>query len=591
MLCPRCLRQFEDDSLESCPDDGAKLRSFTDQTTQLVGTVLDDRWEIEEKIGEGGMGEVYRARQVNVDRVVAVKVLRPALTSSDEYVARFFREADIATSVQHPHFVSIYDFGQSRELLYIAMELLEGKPLSRVLRETRLPLESVLVMACQVCAAMAAAHDARIVHRDLKPDNIFLIDVPEGGPFVKVLDFGIAKNLDSTNKVTRTGQLFGTPEYMSPEQCEGRGRVDGRSDLYALGCILYEVITGRSPFERDSIIQTLLAQVSDEPVSFDELGIPVPPGVESIIFRLLEKHPDNRYESAIETRKAFEEQLEHLRSNPAEVRAYERTSKTLAPRDHKAKTVSYQDLGHPLQLEGSLASSARSAIANEAEKRRQFESELETDRVADPRSVPVGGVVVLAVLVIGAVGSGLVVFDGAQPAAPQPSAEGAIAAAGDEAAEAFVAATRSAATDDSRRSARTLSNYVTIAATTLVLTPIEVPEKPERQRPGPRPRPKKERLLVDIRTQTSMQRRILNEKRKLLACYNRRENTDDGGEVVFRIKVAPNGAVTSASVTSNELQSKTVLDCMQNVAAGLKFAEAETAATIVKSLRFKSTRK
>lgn len=593
-LCPKCLHQYEDDSLETCPDDGTLLRSFTDRTSQLVGTVLDGRWEIKEKIGEGGMGEVYRARQVNVDRVVAVKVLRPALTSSDQYVVRFFREADIATSVQHPHFVSIFDFGQSDDLLYITMELLEGHPLARVLRETRLGMEKTLMIACQVCAAMAAAHERRIVHRDLKPDNIFLIDVPEGGPFVKVLDFGIAKNLDSTNKVTRTGQLFGTPEYMSPEQCEGNGRVDGRSDLYALGCILYETITGDSPFERDSIIQTLLAQVSDEPPSFEELGIPVPDGVARIIFRLLEKHPDNRFGTAIEAREAFEEQLAHLRRHPAEVAAYDRVSKTLQPRERMAKTVSYQDLGHPLQLEGALADSARSAIAHEAEKRRQYESEQQTDRLEGDGGISPVGVVFLLTVIAAAIGAGVVISNSGQAEETATARARALVDAESQTFTALGAARRQAASDQATRHARWTANHVVIGSTTLLLTPIEMASN-DRPRPKPRPRPRPKKPaepigapLVGVRTQTSMERRLLGEKRQLLNCYNRREDTKDGGEVIFRLTVSPNGSVSNASVTSNELRSATALACMKNVASRVEFAAAETSATLVKSLSFKS---
>ena len=590
MICPRCSRQFPDD-VEECPDDGTRLRSFQDQTSQLLGRILDGRWEIVDKIGEGGMGEVYRARQTNVDRTVAVKVLRLALASTEEYVARFFREADIAMTVQHPHFVAIYDFGQSAEdqLLYIAMELLEGKPLSGVLRERRPGLLEILEISKQVCAAMAAAHEARIVHRDLKPDNIFLLDVPEGGPFVKVLDFGIAKSLDA-EKVTRTGQLFGTPEYMSPEQCEGGSRVDGRSDLYALGCIMYELLTGRSPFKRDSIIQTLLAQVSEKAKPFSELGIPVPGAVADTVWRLLEKHPDNRFSSAMEARTAIETAISRLSLNSAELRAYETVANRLAPRSDAAKTVSYSDLGNPLQLEGVLAQSAKSALAKQAEKRRAEESEQDTvdSGGARPKSLPLLVLLLIVLLSVAATAGWIVVRERESSSPAPPVGVDAIIATQDAMLRAFKAARTAVASEDAADASEALARDLLVNVRVMAETASAASGKPPARKPADsaKSRSNPNRALLDIRTQSSVRVRFMGAQRDFLACYDRREKAEESGTVRFVLQIEPDGRVSDARVSSQELKSPAALACMKDVAQKVQFAKAEHATKFEKNLTF-----
>ncbi len=206
-ICPTCLGRFDEEAF--CPDDGTELRQIhTDSGDKMLGRVLDGRWLIEEKIGEGGMGAVYRGEQTSVGRPIAVKTLLGSLADTDEYVERFFREANVASTLNDPHCVTIYDFGQDAEdhALYLAMEYLEGRELSEFLRDEELTLREALTIGVQICSALAAAHGKNIVHRDLKPENIFLVDVPGGKIFVKVLDFGIAKILDSeSSSVTRTG--------------------------------------------------------------------------------------------------------------------------------------------------------------------------------------------------------------------------------------------------------------------------------------------------------------------------------------------------------------------------------------------------
>ncbi len=319
-ICPTCLGRYDDEQ-ERCPDDDTALRHIhVEDATEdrLLGRALDGRWLVEEKIGEGGMGAVYRGQQTSVGRPVAIKTLRGALADTQEYVERFFREANVASTLNHPHCVTIYDFGQDRDdhVLYLTMEYLEGRSLHEELRQRRVSLREALTIGVQLCSALAAAHGAKIVHRDLKPDNIFLVDVPGGELFIKVLDFGIAKHLESKDTpVTRTGQIFGTPAYMSPEQCQSAD-VDPRSDLYSVGVILYELVSGRPPFCAETPLKTLLAHVSSEAEPPSHAGISVPEGVEAIIMRLLEKDPDERFGDALEVREALEAQLDEL---PADV--------------------------------------------------------------------------------------------------------------------------------------------------------------------------------------------------------------------------------------------------------------------------------
>jgi serine/threonine protein kinase len=284
-----------------------------DADGDLIGRVLEGRWQIKERLGQGGMGTVFLATQQTVDRRVAVKMLKPALSATKDYAERFMREANVATSLNNPHCVTVYDFGQTHDgLLYLAMELLEGRALADVLQDQHLNLRDVLTVGSQICSALAAAHESSIVHRDLKPDNIFLVDVPGGGVFCKVLDFGIAKVMDTEDTpVTQTGQIFGTPAYMSPEQCQSSD-VDQRSDLYSLGIILYELVSGRPPFYHGTPIKTLMAHVNSQVRPPSDVGVHVPGEFERIVLRLLEKEVDDRYQSALDVRRDIDDLMRDL---------------------------------------------------------------------------------------------------------------------------------------------------------------------------------------------------------------------------------------------------------------------------------------
>lgn len=308
--CPTCNQEFHDNT-EYCPNDGMKLRVQRKESIDpLLGVTLDRRWIIEKKIGEGGMGTVYLGHQKSVDRKVAIKTLKAQLSETDEFADRFFREAKMATKINHPHCVTVLDFGQSDTgILYLAMEYLKGSPLTQKIENKTLSFDNVFQIAIQISSALSAAHHQKIVHRDLKPDNIYVLDMPNDEIFIKVLDFGIAKALDSNTQITKAGMIFGTPEYMSPEQCRSID-IDGRSDLYGLGCILYEMLGGRPPFAAKTPMAVLLSHVNDEVAPIDSIASAhIPTNLSNIVMKLLEKDPDDRFPDARTLQKVFEKEL------------------------------------------------------------------------------------------------------------------------------------------------------------------------------------------------------------------------------------------------------------------------------------------
>src|SRR5712692_1935563 len=262
-----------------------------------TGTDFGPRYQVESLLGSGGMGKVYKARDRELDRTVAIKVLRPDLMTDPMALQRFKHELLLASSISHPNILRIHDLGEYNAVKFISMAYVDGGDLTQALRkEGRLPLERVLNILKQLAAALAAAHGVNVVHRDLKPQNILL----GSGDHVYVTDFGIAKTLESDRtSVTRTGAVLGTPLYMSPEQVEGKP-VDHRSDLYTFGLILYEMLTGVLPFSGDTTFQLMYQRVHQLPKR-PELVIPdLPPYLSRICLKCLEKEPANRYQSASE---------------------------------------------------------------------------------------------------------------------------------------------------------------------------------------------------------------------------------------------------------------------------------------------------
>jgi serine/threonine-protein kinase len=272
----------------------------------LISQLVADRYRVIRRLGEGGMGAVYLAEHVVIEKKIALKVLALELARRQDLVARFLQEARSASRIGHENVIDISDFGQSAEgYVYIAMEYLEGQDLGQVVRaEGALAWSRVRDILVQICRALRAAHDKGIVHRDMKPENIFLIH-REGRPeFVKILDFGIAKimGVDANGpRLTRTGMIFGTPEYMAPEQAEGK-EADHRVDIYAVGCIAYHLMTGQTPFVAENFMAMLTKHLMEDPVppSVRRPDLAITPEMDALALKALEKDRDRRYQNMAE---------------------------------------------------------------------------------------------------------------------------------------------------------------------------------------------------------------------------------------------------------------------------------------------------
>ncbi|MEW8978202.1 MAG: Stk1 family PASTA domain-containing Ser/Thr kinase [Symbiobacterium sp.] len=271
----------------------------------MIGTILGNRYRLEERIGGGGMALVFRATDLQLGREVAVKVLRGQYSADDEFVRRFRREAHNAACLSHPNIVQTYDVGEDGGTHYIVMELVRGKTLKALIQEQgALPVAEAARIGIAIADALAHAHAQRIVHRDIKPHNILL---GEDGR-IKVADFGIARAV-TTDTVTRTGAMVGSAHYFSPEQANGQPAGE-KSDLYSLGVVLYEMVTGTLPFQGESPITVALKHLQERVVPPSELNAEVPVEMDEIILRAMEKEPDDRFESAIQMRDALADFLQ-----------------------------------------------------------------------------------------------------------------------------------------------------------------------------------------------------------------------------------------------------------------------------------------
>jgi serine/threonine-protein kinase len=270
----------------------------------LIGQVLDGRYKIEDVLGQGGMGMVFRATQTSVQRPVAVKTLNPSLAAAPQFFERFRREAEIASRLRHPNVITIYDFGRAQDgTCYYVMELLEGESLRELVkRDGAMSLRRAVDVIEQACRGLAHAHEQGAVHRDIKPHNI-MVQQLDGRDFVKVLDFGLVKALeqDEEEQLTSTGQVLGTPQYMPPEQAGGEG-VDHRSDLYSMGGVFYYCLTGTSPYGANTVRKALTAALTQPPptVAAKRQGAPIPQALEDFFQTALAREKEDRFQSAQE---------------------------------------------------------------------------------------------------------------------------------------------------------------------------------------------------------------------------------------------------------------------------------------------------
>ena len=408
--CSACNQSFPAGTLR-CPNDGARLIKLAAEHDTLIGRVLDERYEIRAPLGQGGMGTVYRGWQLSVDREVAIKVIHPKLSNDRSAVKRFLREARLASRLSQPNIVNVYDFGQSAGVLYLVMELLRGHTLASELgKGRRLNAKRTVTIAAQLCDALEAAHAQGIVHRDLKPSNIVILDDPPGRDLIKVLDFGLAKSLiqDSGSLVTNTDALLGTPLYMAPEQIEGSVS-DQRADLYSLGCILYEMLTGRPPFIDNAVSAVLARHMSDAPVP---LPAHVPPKLAALVMKLLEKKVDDRVQSAGEVRKVLDDVREApgfgVQTNPGISADVSDTIPDVS--DAFAETAAATPTPLPRTSRARIAAVSNPSVSNPA-----------TTAAPTPKRSPVAIALIALVALVPLGALGLFVFGGSHPATPSAS--------------------------------------------------------------------------------------------------------------------------------------------------------------------------
>ncbi len=306
-FCTVCGDLPEDDS-EVCPKDGTPLK-VTDEDS-LIGAVLSQRYRIDSLLGMGGMGAVYKATHIALNRIVAIKVLRIHVGDNErERIQRFNQEGRLISALQHPNIIGAMDFGVDNGKIFLVMEYVQGDCLMDVItNDGRLTSMRALDIFVQISEALAYAHSQGVIHRDIKPSNVMLTRDEQGRESVKLLDFGVAKILQPEKTqfqapLTKTGIVFGSPPYMSPEQCLGQAP-DARSDVYSLGCVMYEVLSGSLPIDGENSLEILHKQIIAVPLEFRQLSpaIPLAKGLEAIIFKALDKNVDTRYQSMDELR-------------------------------------------------------------------------------------------------------------------------------------------------------------------------------------------------------------------------------------------------------------------------------------------------
>jgi serine/threonine-protein kinase len=328
--CPLCAREFVG-TIVVCTHDNSLLVPVKES---LVGKTLASKYLVLEEVGRGGMSIVYKGRHSMIDRMVAIKMLQSQLLNDQNSVKRFQREAQAVACINHPNVIAVYDCDIHEGQPYIVMDFLTGESLSNIIkRDNHVDFDRVIKMFIKVTDALESAHQKGVLHRDLKSGNIMLIEQDGQKDVVKVVDFGIAKLLPSSGKqqqnLTATGEIFGSPVYMSPEQCQGL-QLDARSDIYSTGVVMYEALCGEPPLIGENIIDTMQMHVSKPPIPFPQIrpDLSIPPVLEAIVLKALEKQPDDRFQSMLELREALEYAEKSISENGAIPRAGGRPART-----------------------------------------------------------------------------------------------------------------------------------------------------------------------------------------------------------------------------------------------------------------------
>jgi serine/threonine-protein kinase len=305
-VCPQCGNEYLT-SDRFCPRDGSPLRPKTGDDP-LIGRIIADRYLILAKLGEGGMGRVYLGEHMKMNRQCAIKVMNPNLVNDTDSATRFAREASNAARILHPNVAAVFDYGEAEKIVYLVMEFVDGEPLSTILeREGALDPRRAVDIARQIADGLGAAHELGIVHRDLKPDNVIVARSRSQREIPKVVDFGIAKAVSGLDQegLTRSGLVIGTPEYMAPEQLLG-DPVDARADVYSLGCILYQMLTGIQAFAGDTREQMIRRRLHEAPPHVREVLPGVPQQLDGVITKMLARSSSGRYANGVEVRDALD---------------------------------------------------------------------------------------------------------------------------------------------------------------------------------------------------------------------------------------------------------------------------------------------
>ncbi len=360
------------------------------QADPLIGMVVDSRYRIVDLIGRGGMGAVYRVEHVKMGKIMAMKILHGELSQDTDLVRRFKQEAETVSRLTHINTVSVFDFGSHQGMMYLVMEYIEGQDLSQILRvKGPMSFPRVARIIIQVCSALHEAHDKGIVHRDLKPENIIVSQHDEQDDFVKVLDFGLAKlrDLKGNTKITVQGSLVGTPYYMAPEHIRGEG-VDQRSDVYALGAVMFKLLTGETPFTADTPMGVITKHLTEtlEPPSKRYPRLKIPKSADGLVLQAMSKKPDDRFQSADKMRTALADALEDVSPGSN----YHRFSSHGDPSWHMGDAAAKQSSGWEAGALDQTAMQAPSQGEKDDQKTTGRNSALSKSVIIGVREVEIG---------------------------------------------------------------------------------------------------------------------------------------------------------------------------------------------------------